>query len=247
MLGVLGGMGPLATADFYGKLIALTPAAHDQEHVPVVIYAVPQVPDRTAALLYGGVSPLPALRAGLHALLSAGAQAIAIPCHTAHAWYDELAAESPVPILHIADAAAVAAMRLAGQGARLGLIATAGTLAAGFYPRRLAARGFECVAPTEAEMRDLVMPGIGKVKGGAIDEGGRMVERVVGALLERGAGAVVLACTETPLALDRIQSGLRARCVDATAALAEACVAWWDRAHRPEPASRGLDKPPGTA
>lgn len=225
-------MGPLATADFYEKLIAQTPASRDQEHVPVVIYAVPQVPDRTAALLHGGASPLPALHAGVRTLVGAGARTIAIPCHTAHAWYDELAAASPVPIIHIADAAAAAALRIAGPGARLGLIATAGTLAAGFYPPRLAARGFECAAPTEAEMRDLVMPGIGKVKAGAIDEGGRMVERVVGALLERGAGAVVLACTETPVALDRISSPLGARCVDATAALAGACVEWWERTAR---------------
>jgi aspartate racemase len=247
MLGVLGGMGPLATADFYEKLIALTSAACDQEHVPVLIYAVPQVPDRTAALVNGGASPLPALLAGLRTLTAAGAQAIAIPCNTAHAWYDELAAASPVPILHIADAAADAAARIAGPGARLALVATSGTLAAGVYPRRFAARGFDCATPTDAEMRDLVMPGIGRVKAGAVDEGGRLLERAVGALLERGAGAVVLGCTEVPVALDRIASPLRAQCVDATAALATACVAWWGRTRRPEPAGPGLDKPLRTA
>jgi len=247
MLGVLGGMGPLATADFYAKLIAQTPASRDQEHVPVIIYAVPQVPDRTAALLHGGASPLPALLAGLQALTAAGAQAIAIPCNTAHAWYDELAAASPVPILHIADAAADAAARIAGPGARLALVATSGTLAAGFYPRRFAARGFDCATPTDPEMRDLVMPGIGRVKAGAVDEGGRLLERAIGALLARGAGAVVLGCTEVPVALDRIASPLRAQCVDATAALATACVAWWGRTRRPEPAGPGLDKPLRTA
>lgn len=230
MLGVLGGMGPLATADFYAKLVERTSASRDQEHIPVVIYAVPQVPDRTAALLRGGPSPLPALHAGLRTLLAAGAQAIAIPCNTAHAWYDELAAASPIPILHIADAAADAAARIAGRGARLGLVATSGTLATDFYPRRLAERGFECLTPTEGEMRELVMPGIGDVKAGAIDAGGRLLERAVGALLERGAAAVVLGCTEVPLALDRLASPLGARSVDATAALAEACVEWWARA-----------------
>ena len=247
MLGVLGGMGPLATADFYEKLIAQTPAVRDQEHVPVVIYAVPQVPDRTAALLHGGASPLPALLAGLRTLTTAGARTIAIPCNTAHAWYDELAAASPVPILHIADAAADAAVRIAGPGARLALVATSGTLAAGIYPRRFAARGFACATPTDPEMRDLVMPGIARVKAGAVAEGGQLLERAVGALLERGAGAVVLGCTEVPVALDRIDSPLRAKCVDATAALAAACVAWWRGARLPEPAGPGLDKPPRTA
>jgi aspartate racemase len=152
-----------------------------------------------------------------------------------------------VPILHIADAAATAALRIAGSGARLGLLATGGTLAAGFYPRRLAAHGFETAAPTEDEMREWVTPGIGKVKAGAVDEGGRLLERAVQALLARGAGAVVLACTETPVALDRIGSPVRAKCVDATAALAGACVAWWDGARGRQAAGRGLDNLPGTA
>ena len=227
MLGVLGGMGPLATADFYEKLIARTPAARDQEHVPVVVYAVPQVPDRTEALLRGGPSPLPALLAGLRTLVAAGAQAIAIPCNTAHAWYDELAAESPIPILHIADAAADAAARIAGAGARLGLVATAGTLAGGFYLRRLASRGFDCATPSKAEMNALVSPGIAAVKAGDLDAGGRLLEQAVDALLARGAAAVILGCTEVPVALDRLGSPLRSRCVDATASLAGRCVEWW--------------------
>src|SRR5262249_49773384 len=152
MIGVLGGMGPLATANFYEKVITYNRVAHDQEHVPLVIYAVPQVPDRTAALLQNGESPLPALRKGLAALIAAGAEAIAIPCNTAHAWYDELAAASRVPILHIVDAACHAAVRFAGPCATLGLVATAGTLTAGFYPRRLAAAGFNCVVNTDQEM-----------------------------------------------------------------------------------------------
>jgi aspartate racemase len=232
MIGVLGGMGPLATADFYAKVIAQTPAARDQDHVPLVIYAVPQVPDRTAAILHGGASPLPDLLAGLRTLVDAGARAIAIPCNTAHAWYDELAAGSPVPILHIADSAAAAAARIAGTVGTLGLVATAGTLAAGFYPRRLAERGFDCIVPPGTEMDELVMPGIATVKAGDVDGGGRLLERAVERLLGRGAAAVVLGCTEVPVALDRLGSPLRAKCVDATAALAGRCVDWW-RSNRP--------------
>lgn len=240
MIGILGGMGPLATADFYAKVIASTPAARDQDHVPLLVYAVPQIPDRTAALLAGGPSPLPALLGGLRTLLGAGAEAIAIPCNTAHAWYEELAAASPVPVLHIADAAAAAAARIAGAGARLGLVATAGTLAAGFYPRRLAARGYESLAPTGAEMDTLVMPGIEKVKAGDVAGAGPLLEAAVAALLDRGAAAVILGCTEVPVALDRLGSPLLSRAVDATAALAGRCVQWWldrrPRAAHPAPA-----------
>jgi aspartate racemase len=227
MIGVLGGMGPLATADFYAKVIAQTPATRDQDHVPLVLYAVPQVPDRTAAILQRGPSPLPALLTGLRTLVAAGAEAIVIPCNTAHAWYDELATASAAPVLHIADAASAAATRLGGPGTRLGLVATAGTLAAGFYPARLEARGFECISPTPDEMDTLVMPGIALVKGGDVDRAGRLLEQAVRALLQRGAATVILGCTEVPVALDRLGSPLNARCVDATAALAGRCVQWW--------------------
>jgi aspartate racemase len=234
MIGVLGGMGPLATADFYEKVIARTPAMRDQDHVPLVIYAVPQVPDRTAAILHGGASPLPDLLAGLRTLVAAGARAIAIPCNTAHAWYDELAAASPVPILHIADAASAAAARIAGAGTPVGLVATAGTLAAGIYPRRLAERGFDCVMPSAPDMDELVTPGIFRVKAGDVEGGGRLLERAVERLLGRGAAVAILGCTEVPVALDRLGSPLRVRCVDATAALAQHCVDWW---LRPRPAA----------
>ena len=86
MIGVLGGMGPLATASFYEKVITYNRVVRDQEHIPLVIYAVPQVPDRTAALIQGGELPLPALRKGLATLIAAGVETIAIPCNTAHAW-----------------------------------------------------------------------------------------------------------------------------------------------------------------
>lgn len=239
MIGVLGGMGPLATADFYAKVIAATPAARDQDHVPLLLYAVPQIPDRTAAILGGGPSPLPALLTGLRVLLGAGAEAIAIPCNTAHAWYDELAAASSVPVLHIVDAAAAAAARITGAGAQLGLVATTGTLAAGFYPRRLAAHGFDCLVPAPEEMDALVMPGIARVKAGDVAGAGPPLAAAVTALLDRGAAAVILGCTEVPVALDRLGSPLRERCVDATAALAGRCVQWWlqarPRAAHPAP------------
>ena len=105
LLGVLGGMGPLAGIDFLAKLIAATPADRDQDHVPVILYSVPQISCRVEAVLGSGPSPLPAMAAGLDVLAGAGAEAVAIACNTAHHWYDDLARTSRVPILHIADAA----------------------------------------------------------------------------------------------------------------------------------------------
>ena len=130
ILGVLGGMGPLATVDFLQKLIEETPATRDQDHIPVIAYSVPQVPDRPRAIAGTGESPLPHMLAGIRTLKSAGAQAVAIACNTAHYWYDDLVQQGGLPVLHIADAACAV---FAGKKAqRVGLIATQGTAAAGF-------------------------------------------------------------------------------------------------------------------
>lgn len=227
MIGILGGMGPLATADFFSKVIAATPAERDEDHVPLLILSDPRVPSRPAAILRSGESPLQALRAGRDRLIACGAQALAMPCNTAHYWFNELVADCTVPFLSIIDASCEEAASCAASGSRIGLIATGATLATRLFDTRLAKMGFEPLLPTETEMTTLVLPAIERVKAGYAPAGGRQLECAVQALLERGATTVVLACTETPLALDAVESKLRDRCVDSTAALARRCVGWW--------------------
>lgn len=223
MLGVIGGMGPLATADFFRKLVDAAPVTRDEDHVPVLIHSVPQLPSRPAAILRGGTSPLPELFLARDRLLAAGATMLAMPCNTAHHWYDALAADIEVPFVHIADAVAT---DLPAAPARIAIIATAATLAAGIYVRRLDSR-YEWMTPTETEYTAAVQPCIDAVKRNDCIAAGQSVEPVVAALLERGAQRVVLACTELPLALDAIGSRLRAECIDSTAALARGCVSRW--------------------
>lgn len=91
-LGIIGGLGPLASADFYFKLTRMTDALRDNEHVPAVILSVPQLPDRTEAILAGGDGPLAPLAAAVSTLNDLGIACIAMPCNTAHHWYDTLAA-----------------------------------------------------------------------------------------------------------------------------------------------------------
>ncbi len=241
MIGILGGMGPLATVDFLAKLVERTPAACDQEHVPLVVYSVPQIPDRSASILRGGESPLPAMQAGIRTLERAGARAIAITCNTAHYWFDDLARECGVPLLHIADCACAA---LGGDVANVGLLATKGTLAAGFYQQRLAARGYRCLINRQEEIDAWVMPGIDLVKAGDIAGGGALLQQALAALIERGAQRVILACTEIPLALDRIVAPQLPLCIDATAALADACLQWSIRNAPAEPAAAEHDRAP---
>src|SRR4051795_2524890 len=106
VLGVLGGMGPLASAQFMVRLTLLTPAEQDQAHIPAVLWSDPRVPPRTAARLAGGADPLPALLRGIRGLEAAGCGAIAIPCNTAHGWFGQMQAATRLPLLHILEAAA---------------------------------------------------------------------------------------------------------------------------------------------
>lgn len=221
MLGVIGGMGPLATADFFRKLIDATPARDDDEHIPVLIHSVPQIPSRPAAILRGGPSPLPALLAARNRLLAAGATVLAMPCNTAHYWYDGLVEGCDVPFLHIVDA--VADLLPAGAH-ELGIVATRATLQTRVFEQRLSQRGIALTAPGESTYDRAVQPAIEAVKRGATQEAGQLLEPVIAAALDRGAARVVLACTELPIALDAIASPLRARCIDSTDALARACV-----------------------
>lgn len=227
LLGVLGGMGPLAAADFLKKLAEETPAHRDQDHIPYVAWGVPQIPDRPPAIIGHGESPLPLMLEGVLALKAAGASAVAIACNTAHYWYDELLAGVGLPILHIADAACDELATLGVAGGPVGLIGTDGTLQAGFYQQRFSGRGIDCLTSTADEQRQLVLPAIAAVKSNALPQSHALAMQAVSALLDRGAKAVVLACTETPVAVEYRPHPLAARCVDATRALARRCVQWY--------------------
>ncbi|MDP4023257.1 amino acid racemase [Methylobacterium sp. NEAU 140] len=224
MLGILGGMGPMATVDFMGKIVRATPAARDQDHIRIVACSAADIPDRTAAILGGGADPLPALRDALRRLEAAGATRVAIPCNTAHHWHAALQAETELPILHIVAAVADALAASGAVGGRVGLLATDGTLATGLYPTRLAPRGYACRAPDEAGQAE-VMGAIRLVKAGRVAAARAILSRQAEALVEAGCRSVVMACTEIPVALADVEEPLRGRLLDATEALAAACVA----------------------
>jgi aspartate racemase len=230
VLGVLGGMGPLATVAFMRQLVQSTPAQCDQEHVAVVVSSIPQVPDRTQAFRGEGVSPLPALQASAHRLTQAGAGLIVMPCNTAHLWFDDLQATLPCPMLHLVDAglhAALTASPLAPEPLRLGLLATDATLASGLYVNRAALKApgrVSWVMPTATEMLQWVMPGIEAVKCGQLLEARDQLGRAAHALQMRGAQRLMLGCTEIPLALDEATCGIPL--IDPTVELACQAVAW---------------------
>jgi aspartate racemase len=224
VLGVLGGMGPLASAQFMLRLTLLTPASTDQEHIPTVLWSDPRVPVRGQI---GGPDPLPWLLRGIEGLKRAGCGAIVIPCNTAHGWYDQMAQAAGVPMPHIVDAAATDLARIGVRPGPIGLMATPATLQMKLYQQRLARLGWECIQPTDEQMTRLVSPAIARVKANQVAEAFDPLAEVVNDLASRGAPAVILGCTEIPLGiLAGPASRLRVPVIDTIDALARAAIAW---------------------
>jgi len=221
LIGVLGGMGPAATIDFLTKIMNATAAGCDQEHVPLVVHDVAQIPDRSTAIQNNSDEPWLPMLAGIRMLERAGADVIAIPCNSAHYWHARMARATEVEILHIADATNWSIKSRPKKITRLALMATRGTILGGIYRGRLNDVVGELVVP-EASIQDLIDRSIAAVKGADRPLAATLAQEAAGRLLEAGADALLLACTELPIALER--SVFVAQSIDATDALARCCV-----------------------
>lgn len=233
ILGVLGGMGPLASAQFMVRLTLLTAADLDQDHVPAILWSDVRLPDRAPSLLGhpGAADPLPYLRRGIDILKYAGCSAMVMPCNTAHGWSDLLGAEG-LPLIHIVDACAADLRASLRPGATVGIMGTVATLRLRLYQDRLERLGWRCIEPTEAETRDVMMPAIAAVKGNRVAESYAPTAGIIQALVARGAQAVILGCTELPISLqagpggeaEMLRQGVPV--VDSIDALARAAIGW---------------------
>ena len=203
-LGILGGMGPAASAEFLVRLIKQTPAGCDQEHIPVILWSDPTVPDRSTSLLNGDDLPWEYLRRGVQGLKNADCDHIIIPCNTAHFWYDRMA-ELGVPITHIVDSVAAELRNKNVTNTTIGILGTQATIRQGLYQQRLTEQGWKCITPTEREMTEHVQPAIDLIKAGKIVMAEGLLNQVIAHLIDWGANAVVLGCTEIPLAIRATQ------------------------------------------
>jgi len=222
-IGVIGGMGPLATADFYLRVVRGTPAATDQEHLHVLIDSNTEIPDRTAAIEGRGPDPTPLLVETARRLVAAGAEVLVMPCNSAHAFLDQIRGAVPgVPVLDIMEEVAAVAAALRPAPAAVGLLATAGTVRLRRYHAALGRRGIEVLVP-DAEGQRVVSEAIESVKAG--DTGSAVRGRIRAAaetLVRAGAGAIVLGCTEVPVILG--PDDLAVPVLDGTEILARAAI-----------------------
>ena len=205
VVGVLGGMGPDATARLFQLLIEATPATRDQDHLRILVDNNSKIPDRTAAILGQGVDPLPYLEASARTLETAGADFHNMPCNTAHYWLGDLRQRIGVPILDMVaeTAAAVRAHKPALE--RVGLLATSGTLRVRLYQEALSRDGLTALETTPEE-QDGVMATIYGIKAGDRTVGAHLA-RIGRSLLDRGAKGLILGCTELSLVDEMRQLG----------------------------------------
>lgn len=196
--GVLGGLGPAATIDFMRRVLALSDASTEQQHVRLLVDQNPGVPNRQQAILADGSSPGPTLAAMAAGLERAGADFLVMPCNTAHAWQRDIAAATSLPFISIVDASIAALPR--GISA-IGVLETPACRKAGIYAAALARAGVDYLALTDTECAQL-MDVAYAVKRGYCGAGQQTVAKTLAAALAgRGARAIIVACTELPLVL----------------------------------------------
>lgn len=233
IVGVLGGLGPEATLDFYAKVLALTPAEHDQDHLHLIIDSNPKVPNRNEAVAGTGPSPGPVLAAMAAGLERVGADFLVMVCNAAHAFQGEIEAAVSIPFVSIIAETCEATLQAVPELKTVGVLGSSGCLDAGLYQNAFAARGVATLVPQGAD-RDAFMKLLYRIKAG--DKGAvvrQEMRALTTSLIAAGAEAIVAGCTEVPLVLG--QGDLPCPLVNSTDVLAERTVFY--AAHGLEPAA----------
>jgi len=199
-IGILGGMGPLATCDLFSKIIQITDASCDQEHVRICIDNNTEISDRTNAIIRHGKDPVPEMVKSAVRLQSFGADVLIMPCNTAHYFYDRILPFVDIPFLSMIDETAKV---ISDRGLRkIGLLATDGTLQTAVYEKAFKKRGISIMVPppeNQVHIMDLIYNG---VKAGNKEIDTKPTKKTIEDLFRKGAQTLVLGCTELPVAFD---------------------------------------------
>jgi len=203
IVGILGGMGPEATVSLFSRIVEKTPARRDQDHIKIIVYNNPTIPDRTQSILHDGKSPLPMLKQGARFLEQSRADFVAIPCNSAHYYLDKIRASVNIPVMDMINETA-----LIIRENKVGLLATDGTVQIGLYHKACINRGIEIITPSMDEQKK-VMQVIYDVKAGKDKLPlKKKIATLVRNIQKRGVEALVLGCTELSLVLTQSEAGL---------------------------------------
>lgn len=198
-VGVIGGMGPEATVDFMSRVLDLTPASSDQDHVRMLVYNNPQVPDRQIDSQQQRLAVAEALSEMALTLQRAGADFLVMPCNTAHGFLDRALRAVDIPFVDLIAETVKAAGQALPANAQVGLLATDACLASGLYQSALADAGLGMLLPA-ATGQAAIMQLVFRIKAG--DRGAAVAAAMhaeADALIGRGADVIIGGCTEIPL------------------------------------------------
>ncbi|MEW9668318.1 aspartate/glutamate racemase family protein [Ammoniphilus sp. 3BR4] len=200
IIGILGGMGPLATVDLVNKIIMNTPAKVDQDHLRMIIYNNPKIPSRNEAILFNGKNPLPELIKTAKMIEYAGADFIIMPCNTAHNWYHEVKSHVKIPFYDMIENTVCEIMNSNIPLNSVLLLATEAMITRGLYQKAFQSLGAHIWIPNPLE-QEVISKGIGKVKALQVDSNSYIdqINEMIGSYKVKGIQAIIGGCTEIPL------------------------------------------------
>ena len=221
-IGILGGMGPMATADLLIKITSMTKADCDNDHIRVYVDCDCAIPDRTGAILHGGPDPVPEMSGALRNLDACGADCVVMACNTAHYFLPRLQAMTDTPIL---DMMSITARRCAElfPGKTAAILGTTGTLQTGLYDAAMEREGIAFLLPDEEQQAFLMHMIYDVVKATRpMQPEEERWARLLDDLRARGADYFVLACTELPIVASTLD--VPGPFIDPTSELARAAI-----------------------
>ena len=219
-IGIIGGMGPLATSDLFYKIIQNTDAKSDKDHIHIVIDNNPMIPDRTLAIMHGGISPVPYILESANSLVRIGANILTMPCNTSHAFYKEITKHLEIPLINMVEETVKEVKKRKIR--RIGVLGTDGLIFSNVYGEQLANEGIEPIIPTKNDQEavmDVIYRGI---KAGDMHFSPERFQDVLANIRNRGADIVILGCTELPIAVK--QYGIECNYIDPTEILAKKAI-----------------------
>lgn len=219
-IGILGGMGPAATCDLMDKIIKMTNAKDDQDHIHIFVDCNTNIPDRTNAITKKGKNPIPEMVKSGVRLQSMGADFIVMPCNTAHYFYKELITYLDIPLLSMPEETA---LYLKKQGIKnVGILGTDGTVQSGIYDSVLIKNGINPIYPSLENQKIIMSLIYDCVKSNKMNCNEIPIYKVIDELYEKGVEKLILACTELPIAFKNL--GIKNNCIDPTLILANAAI-----------------------
>jgi aspartate racemase len=203
-IGILGGMGPEATNRLAELITLTTPAAQDQDHIPVITYNNAKIPSRVEAILRDGPSPVPEMVRSARVLEAAGADLIIVPCNCAHFFLEAVQRSVGIPVFNMIEQTVKHTVMRFPEAGTVGLLASTATIAAELYFEPLARHGRNLLTPGREEQEEKVMEAIygpWGIKAGFRTRPRALLMEVAQSLVDRGADLLIAGCTEVSLVM----------------------------------------------